>query len=337
MTGHIGGALRVGGTGCGIISRNHLRAGLSCPDIEVTAASSRNSQALTAISDEYGIQNRFKDWRELVACDDVDAVLICLPDGLHEEATCEAAKSGKHVLVEKPMGNSLAECQTMTSATEEAGVCLMVAQVIRQLPSHLLAKRTLREGTIGKVHKATRRRHRAAGVVKPQLEKRPWMSDPQLCTDPLLFGLGSHEFDAMLWLFESEAQTVRAEGTRSSDWSGWETIEGSVSLRSGVDIEVSMAVEADEEVWDTVIQGTDGTITLLTDRIVIDGVETQCPFTHDDAFAAQLDEFASCVRTGREPGPSGRNVLATMAVLDGVLNSMDHGQAVELPELGIQW
>lgn len=93
----------------------------------------------------------------------------------------------------------------------------------------------------------------------------------------------------------------------------------------------------DEEVWDTVIQGTEGTITLLTDRVVIGGVETKCPFTHDDAFAAQLDEFASCVRAGREPGPSGRNVLATMAVLDGVLNSMDHGQTVELPELGTQW
>ncbi len=95
-----------------------------------------------------------------------------------------------------------------------------------------------------------------------------------------------------------------------------------------------MAVEADEEVWDTVIQGT---ITLLTDRVVMDGVETECPFTHDEGFAAQLDEFASSVRTGREPGPSGRNVLATMAVLDGVLNSMDRGHTVELPELGIQW
>ena len=103
-----------------------------------------------------------------------------------------------------------------------------------------------------------------------------------------------------------------------------------VSLRSGVDIEVSMAAEADDEVWDTVIQGSDGTITLLADRVVIDGVETEFPFTHDDAFAAQLSEFASCVRVGREPGPSGRNVLATMAILDGVLDSMEDGRTVEI-------
>ena len=225
----------------------------------------------------------------------------------------------------------------MVSATQEAGVVLMVAQVTRQFPSHRLAKRMLREGKIGSVHKANRRRHFEVGEVGPQLEMRPWMTDPQLCTDPLLFGLGSHEFDAMLWLFESEARTVRAKGQRSENWSGWETIEGSVSLRSGIDFEVSMAVEADDEAWDTVIQGTDGTITVFNDRVVIDGVETECPFTHDDAFAAQLNEFVSCVRNGREPGPSGRNVIATMAVLDGVLQSMEDGGPVELPESGVRW
>ena len=100
-------ALRIGVTGCGIISRTHLQASLSSPDVEVTAASSRRPSALATISDEYGIPNRFNDWRELVECDDVDAVLICLPDGLHEEVTSEAARFGKHVLVEKPMANNL--------------------------------------------------------------------------------------------------------------------------------------------------------------------------------------------------------------------------------------
>ena len=87
--------------------------------------------------------------------------------------------------------------------------------------------------------------------------------------------------------------------------------------------------------WDTVIQGSSGSITLFADRVIVDGDETECP--PDDAFVAQLNEFADCVRERRAPGPSGKKVLATMAVLDGVLESMRDGCPVELPELGVQW
>ncbi len=324
-------ALRIGVMGCGIIAQTHLHASQNCPCIEITAASSRSSSALASTSDECGIPNRFDDWRALIECREVDAVLICLPDGLHEEATCQAARCGKHVLVEKAMASSLAQSQSMVQATNAAGVVLMVAQVVRQLPSHQLAKRLLHDGKIGSVEKATRRRLMEAAKVKPELEKRPWIHDRGLCTDPLLFGFGSHEFDALLWLLGTEARTVQARGKWYADWSSWERIESSISTRSGINVQVLLSLDANDAAWDTVIQGSDGTITLFDDRVVVDDVETACPWTHDEVFAAQLNEFAICVRDGREPGPSGRHVLPTMSVLGGVLESLEQDVMIELP------
>ena len=75
--------LKIGVIGCGSISRRHMAASTRLEDVEITAASSRASTSLDEVSGDYGISNLFTDWRELVQCDAVDAVLICLPDGLH--------------------------------------------------------------------------------------------------------------------------------------------------------------------------------------------------------------------------------------------------------------
>ncbi len=77
-------------------------------------------------------------------------------------------------------------------------------------------------------------------------------------------------------------------------------------------------------------------MTIYDDRLVVDGEETECQGV-DVAFVSQLNEFADCVREGREPGPSGRNVLATMALLDGVIESMQDERPVEIEEIGVQW
>jgi predicted dehydrogenase len=287
-----------------------MKAALDVADIEVTAASSRSPSAVAEISAEYGIEHQFSDWRALVTSHHIDAVVICLPDGLHAQVTVEAATHGKHVLVEKAMGNNLGQCKTMVSAADQAGVVLMVGQVVRQFNSHQLAKRMIQDGKIGSVSRAIRRRHFPQSILA-QLPRNTWMTDPLLCTDPLLFGLGSHEYDAFLWLFESEAKQVVAKGKKDQAvWPGWLSIEGSVGLRNGVEVDVSLSMQADEQAWDTQVEGAKGLMTIYNDRVVVDGEEIEC-LDIDIAFAAQLNEFADCVRGEREPGPSGRNVLGT--------------------------
>ena len=330
--------IRLGITGCGLISRTHVRAASDIRDVKVTAASSRNPSAVAAICEKYRIANQYGDWRELVASDEIDAVVICLPDGLHEQATVEAVRHGKHVLVEKPMGNNLGQCRVMATAADQAGVVLMVAQMVRQFSSHQLAKRMIQDGRIGSICRAIRRRHWQLGPSMEAAAKRPWMADPHLCTDALLFGLDSHEYDALLWLFESEAKEVVATGKKDQAvWPGWLSIDGSIGLRNGVEIAISLSLQADEKAWDTRVEGTKGTMTIDDDRLVVDDEETECPSRDTAPFVTQLNEFAACVRERRDPGPSGKNVLATMALLDGVIESMRDGSPVEIEEIGVRW
>jgi predicted dehydrogenase len=328
-------ALKIGLIGCGLISRRHLQASLNVPGVEITAACSRTTTALDEVSGEYGVADLFTDWRELVRSDRIDAVLICLPDGLHEVVTVEAARRGKHVLVEKAMSRTYQECLSMVAAAEEAGIVLMVAQSTRQAASQRRAKCLIQEGRLGEITSVVRRR---LGNVLDTVGDRSWMSDPELCRDLLLYGLGSHEYDALLWLFESEAREVVAKGRRDlSIWPGWIAFESTMTLRNGIACSVSMAARSVEDHTDTRIEGSEGSMTVYLDRLVVDGEEIDAPWDAVANFAAQLVEFAGSVASGREPGPSGKNGRATMAALEGLYESLGSGRPVDIPEIGVQW
>jgi predicted dehydrogenase len=327
-------ALRIGVIGCGSISRRHLQASTDVSEVEITALSSRSKAALDEVSGDYGISSKFNDWRELVRSDVVDAVLICLPDNLHATVTIEAVRWGKHVLVEKPMSCNLAECESMIRASDEAGVVLMVAQSTRQEDSHRRAKSMIQEGRIGAVNNVVRRR---LGNIIDTVTDKPWFADPAQCRDLLLYGLGSHEYDALLWLFESEAQEVVATGQRRPEiWPGWIAIDSSMMLRNGIVCTVLLSAKSDENHWDTQIEGTEGSMTIYGDRLTVSGQDVDTPRDVVASFAAQLREFAHGVRTG-QPGPFGENVHATMAVLEGLHESLQSGLPLQLVELGVRW
>ena len=137
--------IRLGVVGCGIIAQRHLSASSHCSDVSFLAASSRSSAALEAIADEHTIPHRFSDWRELAASPEVDAVVICLPDGLHAEVACEAAKRGKHVLVEKPLTVDSSQAQELTDLAqmERDGLLRLETGHVQVLPAGKLLIRNI--------------------------------------------------------------------------------------------------------------------------------------------------------------------------------------------------
>ena len=317
--------------GCGIISGAHLNAAARLPGIKMVAAAELNEARLNATAEKYGIARRYRDWHDLVADPEVQGVVICLPEGLHEPVATEAARRGKHILVEKPMGRDLAECDRMIAAARDAGVRLMVGQVVRRFANHALARQWLDERRIGRVARVVRRR--LMNNVLPDPKRRPWASDPALASDWLLYGFGVHDYDALLWLLDTEAETVAAEGRRgSAQWAGWDRISSEITLRNGVTAEVTLSLFSEEQVWDTVVTGSGGTLEILKKSVVLNGAPTEVSSKDEGAFQAQLAEFAACIRDGKEPGSSGRNVRATMALLEGVKRSLEENRPVRMNE-----
>lgn len=124
------------------------------PDFEQKVLVGRNADAVAAAAKKYGWSESATDWREVIARDDIDIVDICAPGWLHAEIATAALAAGKHVLVEKPLANSLSESEEMVAAAQAArgvGVRSMVGFNYRRVPALSLARKLIEDGELGTI------------------------------------------------------------------------------------------------------------------------------------------------------------------------------------------
>ena len=124
------------------------------PNFEQKVLVGRDAVAVAAAAKKYGWSESATDWREVIARDDIDIVDICAPGWLHAEIATAALAACKHVLVEKPLANSLAESETMVAAAQAAraaGVRSMVGFNYRRIPALALAAKLIAEGELGSI------------------------------------------------------------------------------------------------------------------------------------------------------------------------------------------
>jgi len=118
--------VKYGIIGLGIVWLYHIRATKNSPKIKYVSAFDINEKIAKRAARKYQL-DYFTDFDKFLKSD-IDAVLIMVPHYLHEEMVIAAAKSGKHVLCEKPMATTLEGCDQMINATKKAGVKFMIAE-----------------------------------------------------------------------------------------------------------------------------------------------------------------------------------------------------------------
>ena len=122
--------------GAGMVARYHATAIERTPGARLVAVCRSDSALAEDTAARYGVPC-LADYAALLARDDIDAVCVCTPSGLHAEQTIAAARAGKHVLVEKPMALNGDEADAMIAEAEESSRVLMAAQVLRFFPAYL--------------------------------------------------------------------------------------------------------------------------------------------------------------------------------------------------------
>ena len=143
--------IRVGIIGCGKIAQvRHLPEYAANPNAEIVAFYDKNMERAHEMAAQYG-GKVYDSFYALVDDPNVDAVSICVENRSHAEICTAALYAGKHVLVEKPMAVTLAECESMVAAAERNGRHLMVGHNMRFDPVHRKAKQMLDSGVIGDV------------------------------------------------------------------------------------------------------------------------------------------------------------------------------------------
>jgi predicted dehydrogenase len=154
----------------------------------------------------------------LLARDDVQAVVLATPDVNRLELTRQAAAAGKHVLAEKPMAPTVAECDQMIAACAAARVNLAVVKTERFRKITRKAKELIDDGTLGPLQMLRTVSAFPLPLTRQLFEERSWMSDPR--SGGLFMGMASHNTDFLRWLTGRNAVKVFAQATTFSDIAG---------------------------------------------------------------------------------------------------------------------
>ncbi len=139
--------------GCANIARKSVIPGImGAENSELYAVASRSREKAADFAEEFGAAKFYDNYDELLADQEIEAVYIPLPNGLHKEWTIKAAAAGKHILCEKPLsGKSKAEAEEMFAAAQKNKVKLMEAFMYRFQPFVIRLKEMIDEGVIGEI------------------------------------------------------------------------------------------------------------------------------------------------------------------------------------------
>ena len=135
--------MKFGIIGAGIIADVRMAPAIKeARGCELVAVQARDSEKARAFAAKHDVAHWYADWRELLANQEVDAVYIATPPFLHPEQAISSAQAGKHVLLEKPMANTLVECDDIIAACVDADVRLGMCFMMRFHPVQQPSKNT---------------------------------------------------------------------------------------------------------------------------------------------------------------------------------------------------
>jgi phthalate 4,5-cis-dihydrodiol dehydrogenase len=325
--------------GPGYAGTTYAEAVRYAPDAELVAIAGGHQAADLAA--QHGVPS--VDVDAVLNSPDVDAVLIASPNPFHAPQTVRAAQAGKHVLVEKPMALTVAECRQMVDACQRAGVVLMVGHHHRFRRNGIATKMLLDRGIIGRVD--------MAAMVQTEPDQTTWLTKPE--NGGYLLGGGVHGLDLLRWWL-GDVQRVAALTGR---YRGEQVENGSLLL-------LAFANGAHASFQESVIPGSvpppgSGVVrfdvVLTGERGVLhvdmygevrsstrDGwqVHTNLPvwnghyaFLRMEAYAGQFREFVAAIREGRPPRVPATDGLAAVAIVEAAHRAARSGswQEVEQP------
>jgi scyllo-inositol 2-dehydrogenase (NAD+) len=334
--------LNIGVIGLGRMGKLYARTlATQVPGIRLYAVTDVSEQTRTAMADEFSVPHTTPSAHELIALPHLDAVVIATPTNTHPELVIAAAQAGRAIFCEKPLALTLKETQAALDAVARAQVPLQVGFMRRFDAAYLKAKTLITEGRIGRplTFKSIGR-----DPFCPQRE----YADPTK-SGGLIIDMAIHDFDLARWLMDSEVERVSAEGTLlvCEELKQVNDIDNAViNMRfangSLGNVEVSRNAFYGYDIR-TEVLGSEGAVTIGNHQHTPVVLLTRDGARHDlmpylmerfgDAYRAQMQHFAHCVRTGQSPSVSGNDALAAFEIGVAATQAYQMSRLVALAEL----
>ncbi|WBO85321.1 Gfo/Idh/MocA family oxidoreductase [Hymenobacter yonginensis] len=314
-----------------------------CKHARITALVSGSPDKARKLAREYGVEEKnvysYDNFDSIKDNPAVDVVYIVLPPGLHTEYTIRAAKAGKHVLCEKPMATSVADCQKMIEACEKAGKKLMIAYRAQFEPFNLDAIARIKKGELGKLRQITADHGRS---VKPTEEPaEAWRVQKKLAGGGSLMDIGIYSLNATRYLTGEEPVEVTAQEFSDKSDPRFKEVEDTIhfTLRfpSGVLASCTSSYSIQEvkrfrafgdKAWLDLDPATDYYEHHMTigDK---DG-KRQPKIKEGNQFAAELDHMAECVLQNKTPKTPGEEGLKDIRLVMAIYEAARTGKRVKV-------
>lgn len=196
--------LRFAMMGAGFIAGPNASALVAQPGVQLVAISNPTLSKAARIARDTGSDCRlYADWRDLLEHETVDAVLINLPHFLHHDVFLACAAHGLHIIIEKPLANTVAQCQDMIAAADRAGIRATVCHTQRYNAVFQAAKDYIASHDLGQLH-----------AIEDSIHthyfwdgRSPWQLSPELSGGGIALNYGVHQLDRVHWFLRQK--TVR--------------------------------------------------------------------------------------------------------------------------------
>ena len=313
--------MKIALAGAGAFGEKHLDGLKNIDGVEVVSLVGRTLENTQKVADKYGIGHVSTELADSLARDDVDAVILCTPTQIHAEQAIMCLEAGKHVQVEIPLADSLADARAVVEKQKETGLVAMCGHTRRFNPSHQWIHKRVAAGEINLQQMDVQTYFFRRKNINAKGEARSW-------TDHLLWHHAAHTVD--LFAYQAGAPIVQANA-----------IEGPIHPELGIAMDMSIQLKAangaictlslsfnndgplgtffryicDNGTWiaryDDLVTGREEPVDVSQVDVSMNGIELQDR------------EFVAAIRERREPNSSVAQVLPCYEVLAQLERQLD--------------
>ncbi|MDG6244958.1 MAG: UDP-N-acetylglucosamine 3-dehydrogenase [Methanolobus sp.] len=311
--------LKVGVIGAGAMGKNHIRIYSEMPGVELAGIADIDRELVKELAEQYGTR-AFTDYREMLAMG-LDAVSIVVPTKMHRQVATEAIEAKAHVLVEKPIADTVENADAIIKAAAASNRLLMVGHIERFNPAVIKLKEIIEEGLLGKIVSISTTR------VGPY--------NPRIRDVGVILDIGVHDIDIISYLYGKQVNQVYAVAGADIH-----SFEDHATIHMRLDHEFSGLVDVNwltpHKVRKLTAVGVGGVAYLdylnQTVELHDSGWVRKAKIENREPLRNELEYFIDCIRNGTQPKPCGTDGKHALKVSLAAINSYKEAKLIEITE-----
>lgn len=313
--------VRIGVAGAnGAFGSKHLDALSQIDNVEIVAAMATTLDKANGVADQYSIPNRFDNYDDMLGMADLDAVILATPTQIHAEQGIKAMAAGKHVLIEIPMADTLADSEALVAKQKETGLVAMAGHVRRFNPSHQWVHNKIVAGELSIQQMDIQTYFFRRTNMNAKGEPRSW-------TDHLLWHHACHSIDLFRYQAGEDVTEVHAvQGPVHPDLGIAMDMSILMKTESGKLCTLSLSFNNDGPLGSYFRYICDNGTYIASYDDLFDGHNNQIDVSGVDVSLNGIElidrEFVSAILDNREPNSSLQQCLPAMKIMHEIEQKM---------------